>query len=306
MPARGQLSGYFIKCEYCGKEIYKTKTQYNKAKHHFCSIKCQKAFQHDDLFEDRKCEICGNVFHVSKKSTQRFCSIECQGKWQSSQVGILNPRNKKVEIECEYCGKKFYEKLYKTKNGQHNFCSNQCRKDWYSNVFSQDESWKEKSKKRAIKILENKQLDTNTKPQQIINGILDDMNIYYTNEKGFEYYAVDNYLNNYNLIIEVMGDFWHCNPTKYDSYNNYDIHKKRIPRDKAKHTYFKNNYNIEILYLWENDIYNNLDICKALIDKYINSNGILQNYHSFNYRLENGNLVLNDNIIIPYQDMVNA
>lgn len=230
----------------------------------------------------------------------------CQGKWQSTQIGVLNPRSTQVEIECEYCGKKYYQKLYKTKNGQHNFCSNECRQRWYSEVFSQNEEWREISKKRAVKILENKQIDTDTKPQQIINEALDYMDIHYINEQGFEYYAVDNYLNDYNLIVEVMGDFWHCHPLKYTKENMKDIHKKRIPRDKAKHTYFKNNYNIEILYLWEDDIYNNLDVCKNLINKYINNNGILENYHSFNYHMENNDLVLNENIIIPYQDMVNA
>lgn len=306
MPAKGQLSGYFINCENCGEKIYQTKTQYNRAKHHFCSNKCQKEFQHKQTFEDRECEICGELFHVSKKSTQRFCSIECQGKWQSTQLGVLNPRSSKVWIECEYCGKKFLEKLYKTKNGQHNFCSVECRRSWYSNIFSQNEDWKEESRKRAVKMLEDKKVDTNTKPQQIINKILNDMDISYINEKGFKYYAVDNYLNKNNLIIEVMGDFWHCHPLKYDNSNMRDIHKKRIPKDKAKHTYFKNNHNIEILYLWEDDIYNKIDVCKSLIIEYINNNGILKNYHSFNYHLENDELLLNDNIIIPYQDVVNA
>lgn len=306
MPAKGELSGHFVKCQNCGKEVYKTKSQYNKAKHHFCSTKCQKEFEHKEKYEDRKCEICGELFHVSKKSTQRFCSSECQCLWQTKQVGILNPKFTRKEIECEYCGEKYFIRNYKVESIGHKFCSNKCRQAWYAEVFSKDENWKEESKKRAVRILENKQLDTNTKPQKIINSVLNDMGVSYINEKGFKYYAVDNYLNDSNLIIEVMGDFWHCNPTKYSSSNKYDIHKKRIPRDKAKHTYFKNNYNIEILYLWEYDIYNNLDICKALIDKYINNNGILQNYNSFNYHLENGNLVLNNNIIIPYQDMVNA
>jgi endogenous inhibitor of DNA gyrase (YacG/DUF329 family) len=306
LPSKGQLSGYFINCEYCGKEIYQTKTQYNRAKHHFCSNKCQREFQQNELFENRNCEICGKAFYVSKKSSQRFCSIECQGKWQSTRTGILNPRSTKIEVECECCGNKFYEKLYKTKNGQHNFCSNECRRTWYANVFSQDENWKEESRKRAVKILENKEVDTNTRPQKIINDLLDNMNISYINEKGFKYYAVDNYLDEHDLIIEVMGDFWHCNPLKYNNNNMADIHKKRIPKDKAKHTYFINNHNIEILYLWEDDIYNNLNVCKYLIDKYINNNGILENYHSFNYRVENEELILNDDIIIPYQDMVNA
>ena len=155
-------------------------------------------------------------------------------------------------------------------------------------------------------MLESKQLDTNTKPQQIINAILDNLKISYINEKGFEFYAVDNYLDELNLIIEVMGDFWHCNPLKYSSPNGYDIHKKRVSRDKAKHSYFKNNYNIEILYLWENDIYNNFEICAKLIMLYVKNNGILENYHSFNYRIEDDRLVLNENIILSYQDMVNA
>lgn len=306
LPAKGQLSGYLIKCENCGKEVYQTKTQYNRAKHHFCSVMCQKEYLHKETYEDRICEVCGKNFHIRKKISQRFCSVKCQNVWQTQQVGVLNPNNKKVEIECEYCGKKYYQKLYKTKNGQHNLCSTICRQMWYSKVFSQDENWKNESKKRAVRILENRQIDTNTKPQMLINDILDNMKISYINEQGFKYYAVDNYLDEYNLIIEVMGDFWHCHPLKYNKNNMRDIHRKRIPKDKAKHTYFKNNYKIEILYLWEEDIYNNLDICKLLIDKYIKQNGILENYHSFNYHLENNDLVLNNNIIVPYQDMVNA
>lgn len=306
MASKRQLSGYFIECENCGKEVYKTKSQYNKAKHHFCSNKCQKEFQHKELFEDRKCEICGKLFHVSKTSTQRFCSIKCQGAWQSTQTGELNPRRSGDYVKCEWCGKEYYVKGSKLKKGQHHFCSNNCRREWYSNVFSQDKEWKDKSRKRAVKMLESMKIGTDTKPQMIINDVLDDMNISYINEKGFEYYTVDNYLEKYNLIIEIMGDFWHCNPLKYSSPNEYEVHKKRIPRDKAKHTYFKNKYNVEILYLWENDIYNNLDVCISLINKYIENNGSLKNYHSFNYSLKNNNLTLNKKIIIPYQDMINA
>lgn len=105
-----------------------------------------------------------------------------------------------------------------------------------------------------------------------------------------------------NLMIEVMGDFWHTNPLKYNKENLRDIQKKRIPRDKAKHTYIRNKYNIEILYLWENDIYNNIELCELLIKEYIKSNGNLKNYHSFNYIINDGEIVLNDEIIIPFQD----
>lgn len=35
IPTKDQRTGYYIKCENCGKEVYQTQTQYNKAKHHF-------------------------------------------------------------------------------------------------------------------------------------------------------------------------------------------------------------------------------------------------------------------------------
>lgn len=112
---------------------------------------------------------------------------------------------------------------------------------------------------------------------------------------------MDNYLTDYNLAIEVMGDYWHCSPLKYTKDNISDMHKKRIRMDKAKHTYILRYFDIEILYLWESDILSNPKLCEGLINEYINKNGVLENYHSFNYHIENGHLSLNDQLIIPYQ-----
>ena len=303
MPRKGQLSGHFCNCENCNKEIYQTNTQYNRAKHHFCSNKCQKEFQHNLAYENRKCEICGNEFETSKKSTKRFCSNKCQNIWQSKQIGELNPRYNRINYKCDYCNNEI--KIMPCENNlfKYHFCSDECRKQWYSKTFSQNEEWKEESRKRAVKILETNFNNTNTKPQIIINEILDSMNVEYVNEKGFVYYAVDNYLNQQNLIIEVMGDFWHASPIKYDYDNLRDIQKKRIPKDKAKHTFIKNKYGIEILYLWESDILNNKVLCEKLIKLYINNNGKLDNYHSFNYILSDNVICLKQKIITPYQDI---
>lgn len=304
IPAKGQLSGYFIKCENCGKEIYQTKTQYNRAKHHFCSGKCQKDFQHKQCFENRECPICGNIFYVRKKDTQKFCSVACQNEWQKQIVGENNPRFTQQKICCEQCGKEYYTKLYKTRNGQHNFCSNECRRKWYADTLSQKDEWKQQSRERAIKMLaDGKMPFTNSHPQNIVNIMLDELGITYINEYSCKYYSIDNYLSKHNLMIEVMGDFWHCNPICFPIIKQ-PIQIKRIPKDKAKHTYIKNQYNIEILYLWEKDILNNPDLCRTLIQLYVHNNGILDNYHSFNYDLiSESNLVLSDKIIIPYQDM---
>ena len=144
-------------------------------------------------------------------------------------------------------------------------------------------------------------LDRQTTPQKIINNILLKNNIDYVNEKVFKYYSVDNYLTDYNLIIEVMGDYFHVNPFIYKDINTInDMQKKDIDRDKRKHTYIKKYHDIEILYLWETDIKNNHLLCENLIKKYIESNGKLEEYNSFNFSFYNDTLKLNEKIVKPY------
>ena len=304
MTRKGELTGKFVPCENCGKLIYRTPYRLAKNKHQFCSNKCQKEYDHKQRFEDRPCEICGSLMHVSKMSTQRFCSDKCQHEWQKTRVGDLNPKTKRVNVVCDWCGKEFQKIPSVYALSDNHFCSNDCRRAWYANVCSQTDEWREQSQKRAVKILNSGVIKSvNTKPQIIINNLLDEIGINYRNEESFEYYSIDNYLVDYNLCIEVMGDFWHSSPFKYDNDNLYSNQKKTISRDKAKRTYLRRYYGIEILYLWENDIYNNLNVCETLILEYINNNGVLENYHSFNYSSIDGALVLHDNIIIPYQEM---
>lgn len=303
IPRKGDLSGHFVSCENCGKVVYQTKTQYNRAKHHFCSNKCQKEFQHNLYFENRECPICKKQFSVSKKSTQLLCSVDCQKIWQTQQVGELNHRFTRQKIKCFLCGKEFYIKAYKLKSDSFRFCSLECSRKWYANVTSQRPSHKEAARIRAVEILEKMTDIKETKPQKEINNLLAKKGIKYTNEYNCKYFSIDNYLDDYNLMIEVMGDFWHSNPQRFRIDNLKDVQKNRITKDKAKHTYIKNNYDIEMLYLWETDINNNIALCEKLLDEYIKNNGRLLNYHSFNYYLdENNQLKLKDNIMLSYFD----
>ena len=288
-------------CEYCGKIVYKTLSQFNKREHHFCSNKCQSLLRRELTFEYRNCEVCGETFYVSKKSTQRFCSTECQHRWQLGNTGFKNPKFQGGVVVCTNCGKEFLLGKYKLNNKRH-FCSNQCRQDWYANVWSQSVEWKDESRKRAARTLSKNTITTQTKPQLVVNSILEKMDINYRNEEPFVYYSIDNYIPEHNLAIEVMGDYWHSSPLRYSDKIN-DKQRHIISRDKAKHTYIKKYYNIEILYLWESDIIKRPNLCSSLIELYINNSGVLTNYHSFNYNLDsNGQLTLNDKIIYPFQE----
>ena len=300
-------TGYDIICDNCGKIFYRRKyhidRQSNNQQHNFCCVECEMEYKHKETYEIRKCEICGTKFECSKKSTQRFCSQKCNSEWQKTLIGTNNSNFTQEIIKCDYCHKEFYEKPSNIQRFEHHFCCVECRQRWYAEIWSQREELKERSRKTMLRELENGEISkTNSLPQQIIDNLLSELDIKFEREKNIKYYCVDNYLIDYNLIIEVQGDYWHCNPLKF----NNKITKtqyNRISKDKAKHTYVKNNYEIEILYLWENDIFNNIDLCKNLILEYIKNNGNLINYHSFNYIIDHENLKLSDDIIIPYQEM---
>jgi len=55
------------------------------------------------------------------------------------------------------------------------------------------------------------------------------------------------------IIIEVDGDFYHCNPDSEFSIPKYEIQKKNLYNDKRKNTWCKN-HNITLIRYWEKDI----------------------------------------------------
>lgn len=302
--AKAQESKKEVICTNCGKKFMRKLSHVKRHFNQFCSVDCEFEFFHKQRTEQRTCEICSNNFVVPKSSKQRFCSIKCQHRWQTTVLGENHPCFNQKKVKCEYCNKDISVKQYKTINGQHIFCSKLCRQKWFANVWSQTDECRQNSRKVMIDLLTSGKISsTNSKPQKIVDTLLDNMKIKYEREYNITYYTIDNYLLHDNLMIEVQGDYWHGNPNKFnDSLTKQQY--KRISRDKAKHTYIRKTFGIEVLYLWENDIYNNLELCEKLVRTYIKMNGKLTNYHSFNYYIDNdSNLCLKGNLVIPYQDM---
>ena len=142
----------------------------------------------------------------------------------------------------------------------HNFCCQQCyweyRSKYYvgekSNMFGTVPSEENKAKQRdlAIQMITDGRLpQTMTKPHKTIAELLRMHNIEVENEHSEKYHSIDIYLPKYNLMIEIMGDYWHANPLKYNIDNLTKQQKKSIKQDKSKHTYIKKYKEIEILYL---------------------------------------------------------
>lgn len=298
------IKGSILKCTNCGKEIYKMQSQIQNCENNFCSQECACEYSHKNNSHEQECEYCHKIYDVKNSNTDsRFCCMDCKNKWQSEfLVGKDNPCYKSKQLKCACCGKDIYVKPYRLQTGQNkHFCSYECTRKYYS--ISKNRTLKQKIADKIFAVSSIKHTkDHMTEPHKIINDYLNSEKITYRNEELVTYYKMDMYLPDYNLGIEVNGDYWHSNPIRYSEIQ-YERQLKGIHRDKSKHTYVKNKYNYEILYLWENDIHKHLDVCEKLIQEYIKRNGILDNYHSFNYYIDElGELKINKILIIPYQE----
>lgn len=271
------------------------------------------------------CEYCGKEIeefpNVYYKNANIYCSHECYYNDKTNKLpkGKDSPFYNRIITNCSFCGKEIevipYNYNIKNELGESfNFCSQKCYHSFRSIYYIGDKcpaygremSEDLKNKLRTASLKRMKSEDRlNSKIQLIINDILDKNKIKYEREYFIKYYSIDNYLSDYNLMIEVMGNYWHSNPMRYNK-NKYLMNKKQkgwITNDKRKMSYVYNHFGIKILYLWETDIDANKEMCEKLILEYIKMNGDLKNYHSFNYFLnENSELTLRNDLIVPYQE----
>ena len=266
-----------VYCKECGQELIVRPSQYKKQKHFHCNV------------------------HIKHKPSGRD-----------------SPFYKQIEVQCTNCGNLYsvtpydYNKVNRF-GDNHNFCCQQCYWEYRSKYYVEDkhsmfgahqsEEQKQRQSQLVTQMISNGIMpQTLTKPHRRINAILEMHEVDFENEHLEKYHSIDIYLPKYNLMIEIMGSYWHAHPLKYNINQLTKQQEKSIKQDKSKHTYVKKYENIEILYLWENDINENINLCWMLIQKYIENNGMLNNYHSFNYHLDQNTLALNDILVTPFQE----
>lgn len=88
---------------------------------------------------------------------------------------------------------------------------------------------------------------------------------FYINKDGFKK-IYDFYLPKYNILIEVDGDFWHCNPNTKFKLPECKSQELNIINDKTKNDWAKDN-GYKLLRFWESDINNNiLEVKRILLE----------------------------------------
>lgn len=313
-------------CKLCGEETLKKKYEFKGHGEHFCSRKClgKHRFSTNNPNPKKnkitvKCFQCGETTEefpsVVEKNKWHFCTRDCYANFRSEQlVGENNPSYQGLKTNCEQCGVEIPVIRSKLVRNKSVFCSTECYGEYRSihysgvnhNQYGTKKSPEQIEKMRMITaklISDGKIPTTSTKINVAIRKVLKDLNIQFEEEKQFKYYTVDFYLPDSNKVIEVMGDYWHANPMKYNDYDSLnEIQKKDIFRDKRKKSYLAKYYDIKILYIWEQEVNIDIELCKELI-KVFSSNAILDDYNSFNYLyFEQKELLPKKSYIKPYFD----
>lgn len=101
--------------------------------------------------------------------------------------------------------------------------------------------------------------------EKIIKDCLDEFEINYIFNEFLGDYRPDFYIPNANLIIEVNGDYFHCNPYLYPNGPKDEIQVNHVLKDYYKKCYYLSR-GYRMLTIWEKEINDNLDEVKQKIE----------------------------------------
>jgi len=286
--------GENVNCHTCNKEFHLAQYRIESQERYFCTNNCRfiwmktdeysllmKSFEKENNKIETTCAMCDKItfkYPSEIKSDITLCSSECRNEYLKSRNP--NPSKEKIAVQCYTCEKRKFVHESVFKKNKFFFCTHDCYQQ------------------KRMEITDFKQ--TGTSIHRTINALLNTLKLNHVNEKGFGYYSLDIYLVDLHLGIEVMGDYWHGNPNKYNNSNQLNsIQIKNMKKDIRKRKFIEKKYNLKILYLWEYDIKNNLELCERLILELCNNPIGLNEFNSYNYYLATDGLELKQNITKP-------
>ena len=223
-----------------------------------------------------------------------------QEKYNVDNVSQLESIKKKKELTCLKNhgvtnirkSEKFKEHINNImleKYGQLRITNPDKIKEYYSNRSSEDvrkhreqisikakERWELLPEEEKIKRIKKLHGNNNPKTELIINKILEDFNITYTRQYPLNGFYYDFLLNDYNIVIEVNGDFWHANPLKYKPNDVLNFPLKEVKakdiwkKDWVKYKTLKKK-NLLLITIWEHEINSNKFLDELILNRIANT-----------------------------------
>ncbi len=231
-----------IQCDNCGKEINKRKIKGRN--HYFCNSSCYGEWRSKNITGEKthnykekvkyNCDCCKKeIFlypsRIKNKNKNIFCSKECKNNWESINFqGSQNPHYTGGEIQCIClnCNKVYTIRKYRKNISK--YCCKQCKNEHLKNVISE--------------YLEKNNIE------------------YISQHPMYDRFVVDFYLPKLDIIIEVLGDYWHGHPDTYGENKKPLTDKQKInkKKDNFKESFLKENGHT-VYMIWERDIYKGIE-----------------------------------------------
>lgn len=124
-----------------------------------------------------------------------------------------------------------------------------------SNIWSEEK--RNKQRLNRIAYIKNNGNKSSLLEKKFMN-ILDKLDIKYVYQYAVCGFLFDFYLKDFDILIEIDGDFWHCNPNSKHKIPIYESQLLTIENDKKKNKICETT-NIKLIRIWESDIKNNLE-----------------------------------------------
>ena len=134
--------------------------------------------------------------------------------------------------------------------------------------WSKEEN-REKQRKKRVKYLKDYQYNNKTILESRFGDLLESIGVDFIFQYTICGFNFDYYLPKYDLVIEVDGDFYHCNPIKYPNGPIYETQKTTIKNDDKKNKICEGSNGLTLLRFWESDINNRTEWVIGEIKKFI-------------------------------------
>ena len=191
-------------------------------------------------------------------------------RYASGELEQWNKGVSKTDVQMKACieaaqnperRKKISEKLLgKKKSLEHIAKIKTDRQKYWSNQENRDAQRVRRSKYMSTHLIKNE-----TKLEKEFQAILNVLGVSYIFQYTVNGYNYDFYIPDKNILIEVDGDWWHCNPT-LNIQPVYESQKHTIEHDLTKNKIALDN-GYQLLRFWEHDIKTNrFDVVKNLME----------------------------------------
>jgi very-short-patch-repair endonuclease len=216
-------AGQKFNCEICGKK-FKAITNTHLKRHGITESEYKESFPHSQLGDFSR-------FNTWRSSEENKHHLKENAKMVYSNTMLLEKKREARRAACsrsEYLEKlsKISKKNAKTEKMQAVYA---CAKDRVSKRMrmSNFERWKERfGEEEARNLLESwskkvkiPSISKNTLPERYFMSMLNELKIHAIQQYPALGFVCDFYVPDYNVIVEIDGDFWHANPNRFSAFD---------------------------------------------------------------------------------------